>query len=125
QPPIGAAIGVHHQDRPPGAVQAHGLANLVEDEFTVALVLRRRQTLRSASNFDRVGIHHADALQELAKAQVKPVIETPEDGGVAMILLARSIEMKNLFPEDSFGFTPIRFSHASCSDFPQCPISIL
>jgi hypothetical protein len=46
------------------------------------------------------GMRHADAFEEFAKPQVKAVIETPKDGRVAMILLSRSFEMKNLFHDE-------------------------
>src|ERR1039458_5649189 len=100
---IGAAIGVHHQDDPPGPVQPYRLANLVQHELTFGLVLRRSQAFGATGDFNGVTIHHADALEELAKAQVKPVIEAPQDGRVALILIARSFEMKNFFHDDPSG----------------------
>ena len=60
-------------------------------------MLRRSQALGAAGNFDGVGIRHADALEELATPQVESVIEAPKDGRVAMIVLARSLEVKHLF----------------------------
>jgi hypothetical protein len=94
---ISAAIGVHHQDHPPGAVQAHGLANLLQDKLSVCLVLRRSQALGATGNLDKIGIRHTDALEELSEAQIKSVIEAPENSCVALIRLARRVEVKNLF----------------------------
>jgi hypothetical protein len=33
--PVGAAIGMDHQDDPLGGVQAHGFANLFQDKFAI------------------------------------------------------------------------------------------
>jgi hypothetical protein len=65
QSSIGAAIGVHHKYYAPGSVQPHGLANLIQHELTIALMLRRGQTLRSSRHLDRIGIDHADAFEKL------------------------------------------------------------
>src|SRR6266404_1258296 len=116
---IGATIGVHHQDHPPGAVQAHGFANLLQDKFTLRLEFRRGQALGATRDFDRVGIRDAEALEKFSKSQLEPVVEAPEDSRVAMILFARSVAMKNLFHDDPFALALIRFSHASCSGIPQ------
>ncbi len=59
---IGATIGVHHQDHPPGAVQAHGFANLLQDKFTLNLEFRRGQALGTTGDFDGIGIRYTDSL---------------------------------------------------------------
>src|SRR6202035_6141386 len=94
QASVGPAIGVDHQDHPPGAVQAHGFTNLIEDKLAVGLKLRRGQRLGAAGNFDRVSVHYADAFEEFAKTQVETVIEAPQDGRIALVSLARRLEVK-------------------------------
>src|ERR1700722_7193521 len=100
QPAIGAAIGMHHQDHPSRAVQAHGFADLIEDELAIRLALRRNPDFGASGNLDGIGIHHANPLEKLAKSQLKAIVEAPEDGSIAMILFARSIEMEYLFHEN-------------------------
>src|SRR5580700_326684 len=99
---IGAAIGVHHQDHSPGTVQPDGLANLLQHKLAVGLVLRRGKAFGAAGNFDGIGIHHADALEEFSESKVKPIVEAPENSSVAVILLAGSVEVKNFFHKDPF-----------------------
>jgi len=50
QSSIGAAVGVQHQDHALRSVQPDGCPNLIEHEFTVAVLLGRCQTLRPAGN---------------------------------------------------------------------------
>src|SRR5258706_360559 len=121
---IGAAIGVNHKNYPLGLVQAHGFTNLVQDKLTICFEFRRGQALGAAGNLDGIGIIYPDALEKLAKSQIKPVIEAPEDSRVALIPLARTFEMKYLFHDATPAFDLRCFSQASCSDFPQCAISI-
>ena len=97
---VGSAIGVHHQDHPFRSVQAYRLADLFQDEFTIALLLGRSQALGSPSNLDGVGVDHANLLEELAKAKFEAVVETPENGRIALILSTRSIEVEDLFHGD-------------------------
>jgi hypothetical protein len=75
-------------------MKANGFPNLIEHELSVSFMFRRRHTLRAAGNLDGIGIHHPNPLQEFAKSKFKPVIEAPQDSGVAMILFARSIEVE-------------------------------
>ena len=65
--------------------QIHGLTRVLA-----------RQRLCAAGNLDRIRVLYADALEEFLKRQVKSVIETPENGRVALITLARTFEIKNL-----------------------------
>src|SRR5258708_39813656 len=123
--PVGAAIGVNHQDNAPGPVQVHRFANLLQHEFTLCLEFGRSQAFGATGNLDGVGIVNANALQEFAECQVKPVVETPKNGGVALIPLPRTFEIKYLFHDAASAFALRCFSQASCSDFPQCAISIL
>jgi len=74
---------------------------LLQHELAVPLMLRRRQALRASCNLDRIGIEHADALQELAEPQLEPVVETPYDCGIAVVLLPRRIEVKDLLQDFS------------------------
>ena len=87
---------MQHQDHQPGAVQAHGFTDLVQDEFAVALVLRRCQAFRAAGNFDGIGVGDSKTLEKLGESQLEAVVEAPDHRRVAMIFLARRIEMKNL-----------------------------
>src|ERR1700731_3101743 len=98
--PIGATIGVHHQDNALGVVQAHGRANLFQHKRTVGLDFWRGQAFGPSGNLDGIGMRHADVFEEFAKPQVKAVVETPKDGRVAKILLSRSCEMKNLLHDE-------------------------
>src|ERR1700729_1159769 len=97
---IGATIGVQHQDNALGVVQAHRRANLFQHKLAVGLEFWRGQAFGPTGNLDGIGMHHADAFEELAKPQVKAAIETPKDGRVAIIPLSRSFEMKNLFHDE-------------------------
>jgi hypothetical protein len=93
---IGAAIGMYHQNHPSGPMQSHRLTDLFQHKLAVRLLLRGSQTLGAAGNLNGVGIDHTDALEELPESQLKSVIEAPEDGRVAMVLVARSVEVKQL-----------------------------
>jgi len=97
QASVGTTIGVHHQDHAFRRVQTHRFTDLFHNEFTIALALRRSQALGSPGDFYRVGMDHADALEEFLKAEVEAVIETPEDGGVTMIFSPGSVEVEDLF----------------------------
>ena len=97
--PVGAAIGVHHQDHPLGVVQAHGFANLLQHELTVCLHFRQSQGLGATGNFDGIAINHADALEKLVEPQFKPVVETSKDGRVATVPFPRRVEVENLFQD--------------------------
>jgi hypothetical protein len=70
-------------------VQSHRRTDLFQHKLALRLVLRRSQTLGAAGNLNGIGIDHTDALEELPESQLKSVIEAPEDGRVAIILLAR------------------------------------
>jgi hypothetical protein len=61
-------------------VQPYRLADLFQNEFTIALALRRSQALCSTGNLDGVGVDHANTLEELRKTHFKAIIETPENG---------------------------------------------
>src|SRR5208282_1180754 len=95
QASVGSAIGVHHQDYPFRSMQAHRLADLFQDEFTIALVVGRSQALGSAGNLDGVGVDDANPLEELVKAEFKAIVETPENGRVAMIFFPGSVEVED------------------------------
>src|ERR1700756_3184866 len=77
QTAISATIGVHHQDHPFRSVKPHGLADLFQHEFAIALALWRSHDLCSAGNLDGIGVDHSNTLEELAKAQFKTIIEAP------------------------------------------------
>ena len=65
--------------------------------FPVGFVFGRGQDLGAAGDLDGIRVGHADALQELAKPQLKAIVEAPQDGGIAVIFFARSVEVKYLF----------------------------
>src|SRR5712692_10023012 len=95
QPAISATIGMQHQEHALCLVQAYRLADLLQNKLAVRFVFWRCQALRSPRNLDRVGVEHADALEELSESQFETVVETPDDSRVAMILLSRSVEVKD------------------------------
>src|SRR5580700_6984550 len=99
QASVGAAIGVHHQNDSSGPMQPYRLANLIQNERPVAFLLWRSQALGASGHLDRIGIDHTDALEKLAKSQLKAIVEAPEYGGVAVILFPRSVEMKDFLHE--------------------------
>jgi hypothetical protein len=76
-------------------MQAHRLPDLFQDEFTIALVVGRSQALGSASNLDGVGMDHANLLEELVKAKIEAVVETPENGRIALIFSTGSVEVED------------------------------
>jgi hypothetical protein len=77
-------------------VQADRVANLIEHERPLGLVLRAGQALGASGDLDGIGVEDADALQEFPERQFKAVIEAPYDGGIAMVLFARRVEVKDL-----------------------------
>src|ERR1700722_7301253 len=107
QPAISTAIGMHHQDHAPGSVEAHGFADLIEDELTIRLMLRRSHDFGASGNLDGIRIGHANTLEELAESQLKAIVEAPEDGGVAMIFFTRSIEVEYFFHENPLSKDPL------------------
>jgi hypothetical protein len=80
-------------------MQPYRLANLIQNERPVAFLLWRSQALSASGHLDRIGIDHTDALEKLAKTQLKAVVEAPEYGGIAVIFLPRSVEMKDFLHE--------------------------
>ena len=96
EPSVGSAIGMKHQDRQLGSVQADGFADLLDDEFAIRFVFGAGEAFGSAGDFDGVGIENALALEVLRKTELKAVIEAPDDGGVAMVFFARSVGMVDL-----------------------------
>ena len=82
--------------QPERCIERAGNANLAQDKFTIAFPFRRGQAFGAACDFDRVRVGDPEPLQELGKAYVEAVVETPYDGRVAVIFLARCIEMVDL-----------------------------
>src|SRR5262249_49116701 len=74
----------------------HGNADLLEHELAVALVLRRSQALGAAGNADGIVVVELQALHQLPEHHFEAVIETPHDGGVALISFPRRLEMEEL-----------------------------
>ena len=75
QPPVGAAIGMQHQDDAIGSVQTDRLMNLIQHEGTVELLFWRGEGLGSSGDLDRVWLRNADPLEQLSAGSVEPVIE--------------------------------------------------
>src|SRR5450755_2372044 len=75
-------------------MQSYRFPDLLQHKLAVGFMFGRSHTLGAAGNLNGVTIHNPNALQELSKSQLKPVVETPQDGRVAMILFARSVEVK-------------------------------
>src|SRR5271155_1337561 len=105
QSSIGSAIGVQHQDDPFRSMQAYRLADLFQHEFTIALALGRSQALGSAGNLDGVGVDHANLLEKLAKAEIKAIVETPENGRIALIFSTGSVEVEDFLHGDLLNST--------------------
>ncbi len=61
QPTTSATIRMEHQDYMPGSVQAHGLADLFQNELAVSFVFRRCQAFGAASNLDWVRVDHGES----------------------------------------------------------------
>ncbi len=97
---VGAAIGVQHQDDAPRSVQAHGFADLLEHELAFGFQVGRGQALGASGDLDGVGVRHADAFEELAESELKAIVEAPDHGGIAVIFLARGVEVKDLVHGD-------------------------
>src|SRR5215831_2488516 len=91
------AIGMDHEDHASGVVQPHGFADLLQDEFAFGLLVRRCKALGAACDLDRIGKNHADTFEEFAESNVEAVIETPDDRGVAVVPVARRVEVEYLF----------------------------
>jgi hypothetical protein len=78
-------------------MQKNRLADLIEYEFAVRRAVRRRQAFGAARDLNRIGVDHSDALQEFAEAQIKTIIETPDDGRVAPVFFAGGVEVEEFF----------------------------
>src|SRR5438477_10208456 len=52
QPAVSSTIGVQHQDCGPSTMQAHGLANLFQDELAITFMIGRPQAFCSSGNPD-------------------------------------------------------------------------
>src|SRR5215471_1287262 len=96
QAAVSAAIGMEHQEDGFGLVQAHGETDLLQHEFAVVLVLWRSQVLGAAGDADGVVIVEPQALDEFPQRQLEAVVETPDDGCVALVSFPRRLEMKEL-----------------------------
>src|SRR5438270_5645035 len=94
QSTVRPAIGVQHEDHTIGAVQPDALFDLLEHELAIALVIGRGERLRAPGNLDRVGVVYTDALQKLAESRVEAIIEAPDDRRVALVFLARRVEVE-------------------------------
>ena len=97
QATIRAAIGMHHQDHHLRPMQTNGLADLLQHKLPVGLQIGRGKAFRAARDLDRIVIRYSAPLQELTEAELKTIVETPYDRCIALILLARCIEMEYLF----------------------------
>jgi hypothetical protein len=96
-------------------MEAHGLADLIQNRLPIGFMLRRSQGFGAASDLDWVRVN-VDSAQELSKGQFKPVIETPKNDGIALILLAGRVEVKYFFHPE--GFAGWRQSSLPCFEFP-------
>ncbi len=83
-------------------MQPDRFPDLLQDKFPIALMLGSRQALGSARKFNRVGILDTDALEEFSKSEFKTVVEAPEDGGIAVVFLTRSVEVEYLFQRGAY-----------------------
>ena len=50
QTAISAAVGMRQQQHPPGSMQLHGPANLLQDKLAVGFQIRRYKTLHATGN---------------------------------------------------------------------------
>jgi hypothetical protein len=114
---ISPAVGVQHQNRAPGAMEAHGLADLIQNKLAVGFMLRRSQGFGAASDLDWVRVDDPDSAQELSKGQLKAIIETPKNDGIALILLTGRVEVKYFFHPE--GLARRRLSLLPCFEFPE------
>jgi hypothetical protein len=94
---IGAAIGVEHEDGEFGSVEPDGFTDLFEDEFAVGFVFRGGEAFGSAGDFDGVGVEDSLAPEVFGEAELKAIIEAPDNGGVAMVFRARGVVVIDLF----------------------------
>lgn|GEM_PF-4989016 len=76
-------------------MQPNRFPDLFKHELALGLTFWRRKHLRASGNLDRIGIHYAHALEKLSKSEFETVIEAPQDGGIAVILLAWSVKVEN------------------------------
>jgi hypothetical protein len=96
QAAVSAAIGVSRENDAFGRVQADGFADLIEDEFAIGIAFGRGDALGSAGDFDRIRPEDANMLEKFAKREIEAVVITPDDGGVAEVSFAGSVEVEDL-----------------------------
>src|SRR5581483_12278060 len=75
QTAIAATIGMHCKDHALGAVQAHGFADLFDNELSIPLHLRRCQAFCSARKLDRINLPHPNTVEKFSDHQIESLIE--------------------------------------------------
>jgi hypothetical protein len=95
-----------HQNHPTRLVEADRFSDLVDNKLTVRFAIRGCEGFRTARDFDRVGVEHTQALEELPESGFEAIVEAPNDSGIGPICLARRIEMEDLFQSPSH-LTPL------------------
>src|SRR5579872_3679956 len=104
--PISTAVGMQHQNDAPRIVQTYRCADLSQYEFAIVFVPGRSQGFCSTGHLNGIGIHHTVALQKLPEGHFETTIEAPHHRGIALIVLPRSVEMKDLFHRGSCFYYP-------------------
>ncbi len=93
---VGSAIGVNHKDRQLRPVEADRFSQLIEEKVTIRFMFGRSEAFGASRYFDRIGVDNALALQIFSKPQLKTIVEAPDDGGIALVLVARSVGVVDL-----------------------------
>src|SRR6266566_4857125 len=75
QPTVGSAIGMQHQDRAVGSMQADRLLDLIQHERAVELLVGGSERLGASGDLDRVGLNNPDALEQLSANRVEAIVE--------------------------------------------------
>src|ERR1700727_1351298 len=97
QSSVGTAIGVQHQNDAARSVQTDRRADLLQNEGTVALAVRRDQHLCSSGDAYGIGFGDSALLEELRESGVEAAVKARKDGGIADIPLARRVEVEDFF----------------------------
>ena len=93
---------MQHQNDQLRLVEAYGCPNLIENKFAVVFAFGRSQALGAAGDFDLVHVENAAPLQIFAEAEVETVIEAPDHGRIALVILTRRVEMIHLLHHHYF-----------------------
>src|SRR5262249_47225867 len=86
-----------HQNDALCLVEAYRLSNLIEDKLAFGIAIRGREGFPPARDLNRIGVEHAQPLEELPESRVETVVKAPDNSRIAVITLTRRIEMEQFF----------------------------